>query len=163
MINIHGKSYKKCWDKGKIKMLGFNFADLPKHILTLISVLQKDKEMEYALRNDEYLRRVECVRAIQKAISETKKYQEFCAQNPDREFEFQLSEIWSEACEKCLNAKLAIGLTVNGKVEFWRDRDKLPSDFIKDKGLSLEHMEEMLNVLLLDIEKRMSQLNSNER
>ena len=91
-------------------------------------------------------KREEALKAIQKALIESKKHVELSPEN--RENEFDLAHLWAEASSKIryMNADLADRL--NDKSKYWQDDFIWTNEVILEKQIDFDSIEKQIESLL---------------
>ena len=91
-------------------------------------------------------KREEALKAIQKALIETKKHVELSPEN--RENEFDLAHLWADASSKIryMNADLADRL--NDKSKYWQDDFAWSSEVVLEKQIDFDSIEKQIESLL---------------
>ncbi len=90
----------------------------------------------------------DALRAIQRALLESKKYIELSAGVVDRDKEYELTELWSEASIKARYASKELGILLKGKSEYWADSIVWSHEEVVEKGIDFDSIDKQINDLL---------------
>lgn len=107
----------------------------------LLSTLQSERH--YKDKNFD-----EALLAIQTALLETKKHIELEGANRDREKEFELAGLWSEASIRAKRAKIPFAEALSQKSRYWADQNAWEEDQIIAKGIKFPEIEAQIEDLL---------------
>jgi hypothetical protein len=98
----------------------------------------KDEKMDAALL------------AINKALIETKRYQESCEGTNcfDRDQEYALSQLWAEAATKSRYASGDLAARLQNKALYWSEEFKWSREEILNKQIDIDSIQEQVQDLL---------------
>ncbi len=98
----------------------------------LLNYLQKDRHHRDAQKDA-------ALHAIEQAIIETERYLEKSGGQKchDREQEFELSKLWSDASIKARHVSSEIAIRLNDKSSYWSDRFEWSADEVIGRGVDL--------------------------
>lgn len=88
--------------------------------------------------------------AINKALIETKRYIENCDRtgHPDRNQEYNLSQLWSDAATKARYARAVLAERLQNKALYWSEDLKWSSEEVLNKQIDIDSIQEQVQSLL---------------
>lgn len=105
----------------------------------LLNAFQKERHYQDTKRE-------EALKAIQKALIESKKHLELSPDN--RENEFNLAYLWAEASTKIRYANADLANRLNDKSKYWQDDFTWSDDIVLKKQIDFESIEKQIELLL---------------
>ena len=119
-------------------------------VSVLLGPLQKLLDSFIAERHYKDEKKDLVLAAINKALLETKKYQEQTGggKNTDREREFELAGLWADAATKARYANNEIAMRLQDKSLFWSEDLKWSRDEVLARKIDLDSMQSIVAELL---------------
>ena len=90
----------------------------------------------------------EALLAIKKALLESKKHIELYGDKKDREKEYKLAQLWSDASVKARHASEDLANQLNDKSKYWSDSIEWSREEILDKKIDFPSIEKQIDELL---------------
>ena len=116
------------------------------NLTVFLATLQKLLDSFQKERHYQDDKREEALKAIQKALIETKKHIELSPEN--RENEFNLAHLWADASAKIRYANADLADRLNDKSKYWQDDFAWSNEVIMEKQIDFDSIEKQIESLL---------------
>ena len=116
------------------------------NLTVFLAPLQKLLDSFQKERHYQDDKREEALKAIQKALIETKKHIELSPEN--RENEFNLAHLWADASSKIRYANADLADRLNDKSKYWQDDFAWSNEVVMEKQIDFNSIEKQIESLL---------------
>jgi len=116
------------------------------NLTVFLAPLQKLLDSFQKERHYQDDKREEALKAIQKALIETKKHIELSPEN--RENEFNLAHLWADASAKIKYANADLATILKDKSKYWRDDFTWSNNIVLEKQINFDSIEKQIESLL---------------
>ena len=105
----------------------------------VLNTFQKERHYQDKKKED-------ALKAIQKALIETKRYVELSEYN--RETEYDLAQLWADAATMVMYANKELAERLNDKSKYWQDDFAWSNEVIMEKQIDFDSIEKQIESLL---------------